>query len=422
MRRGEKFDLVVVGGGPAGLAAADAAAEAGLRTLLVDQNPLTGGQIWRRRAGSPPPAGGARLLADVVPPRVSVASRASVIDVPEPGALTVSFGGRVAVVETAAVILATGAVERFLPFPGWTLPGVTGVGALQALAKSGYDFAGERVVLSGTGPLLLAVAKTLAAARAELVLTAEQASPAKLARFAFGLVADPHKLAEGIRHAPAALGGRYRTGSWVIGAEGDDRLRSVSVNVAGKVRTIECRWLGAAAGLVPRTELAAMHGCMIVDGAVAVDAEQRTTVPGVWAAGELTGVKGDQGAVVEGRIAALSVAGRPVPAVLSRLQRRGRRFAALMARAFEPRPELVRRVTPDTVVCRCEDVRAAAIDPSWSQRQAKLWVRVGMGACQGAVCGPACGMLYGWQPNAPRPPLEQPAVAGWAQALGGAQE
>ncbi len=417
MSRGERFELVVVGGGPAGLAAADTAADAGLRVLLIDQNAVTGGQIWRHRRGVAPAFSGSRLIAAVAPPRVRVANHASVIDVPGPGLLTVSFNGRVAVIETDAVILATGAVERFLPFPGWTLPRVAGVGALQALAKSGYRFAGEQVVLSGTGPLLLAVARTLRQAGAGVLMVAEQVSRATLAGFSTGLLRDPHKLVEAVRHAPAALHRSYRTEAWVVEAHGSDRLSAVTMMIGGTLRRMECDWLGAAAGLVPRTDLASLHGCRIDGGRVVVDEQQRTSVAGVWAAGEVTGVKGDQGAVTEGTIAALSVSGRSIPGSLARLRLRGLRFAASLDRSFAPRPELLQRVTGDTVICRCEDVSAAMIDPSWSQRQAKLWTRVGMGACQGAVCGPACEALYGWTRNAPRPPLEQPSLGGWAAAL-----
>jgi hypothetical protein len=89
----------------------------------------------------------------------------------------------------------------------------------------------------------------------------------------------------------------------------------------------------------------------------------------------------------------------------------------LIEESFAPRDELRARVTDDTIICRCEDVTRGRIQPAWSQRQAKLWSRVGMGACQGQVCGPACAMLFGWEPNAVRPPLGQPQALAWARAL-----
>lgn len=348
------------------------------------------------------------------------AAEARVVDANSSQELVVDFRGRLATVGTTAIILATGAKERFLPFPGWTLPGVTGVGGLQALLKSGLRLPAKRVVLAGTGPLLFPVATALTQAGAEVVLVAEQVSRLGMAGFGVSLLRSPQKLLEGVRHRTAWLGVPYRTSSWVTRADGEGRLRSVTMSEQGRVRTIACDWLGAAMGLVPNTELGQLLGCHATVDGLAVDALQQTSVAGIWAAGECTGVKGEDAGIVEGEIAGAIAAGAPKSSMsgsLFRARDAGRSFGRRLNATFAPRPEVLALAEGDTIVCRCEDVRRDAIDPAWTQRQAKLWTRVGMGACQGAVCGPACSALFGWDGNAVRPPLSSPAVGPWAEAL-----
>jgi NADPH-dependent 2,4-dienoyl-CoA reductase/sulfur reductase-like enzyme len=418
MTRDRRLDVVVIGAGPAGLAAADAAARLGKRVLVIDQAPRAGGQIWRHRDPGPLPAVARRLLAAVSPPRVAVAMGAAVVDAPSPERLLVSIGGRVVTTHTAALVLATGAVERLLPFPGWTLPGVVGVGAIQALIKSGLDLSGQRVVVAGTGPLIWPVARELARAGARVPLIADQATRATLLRFGASLATRPRTLAAALGFRAAAWRSPFRADSWVLRAEGSDRVTAAVVRIGGTERRIPCDWIATAAGLMPRTELGRLLGCATDRGAIAVDGLQATSVPGVWAAGECTGVSGDEGARLEGTIAGIVAAGGgDLPRALLDRRDRSRRFGERLTAAFVPRQGLRDRVTSDCVVCRCEDVRAGVIDPTWTARQAKLWTRVGMGPCQGAVCGAACAMLYGWEDNTVRPPLDGPTVAAWAGAI-----
>jgi NADPH-dependent 2,4-dienoyl-CoA reductase/sulfur reductase-like enzyme len=412
-----RTDVVVVGAGPAGLAAADAAASMGKQVLLLDQGASPGGQIWRHRTGDPLPGVARALLAAVKPPRVAVAHRASVIDAPAPHELVVSFNGRITTVEYGALILATGAIERFLPFPGWTLPGVVGIGALQALVKSGLDVAGARVVLAGAGPLMLPVAATLASHGAEVLLLAEQAARTRVRAFARRTLWRPSKLSQAVTLRWASRRAPYRTDSWVVRAEGDVRVQRAVLQVDGKEQQWSCDWLASAAGLVPRTQLAQLIGCRLLEDAIAVDRDQATSMAGVFAAGECCGVKGDEGAMLDGAIAGIAAAGAVVPPALRRRRDAARAFGTLLAHTFAPRRELLDRVTADTIVCRCEDVAFGAIDRAWGARQAKLWTRVAMGACQGAVCGSACRTLFGWEHNAARPPLEQAPLGAWAGAL-----
>ena len=184
------FDVVVVGAGPAGLTAACRAAECGCRVAMLDDNPQPGGQIWRGAAKQATPWVRAAEKHGVV-----WTAGARVFDAPEPQRLAVeTFDGECRV-GYRNLILATGARERFLPFPGWTLPNVMGAGGLQALAKSGMPLAGKRVVIAGSGPLLLAVARYLRAHGADVRLLAEQAPQAAVIRF---VLSYPRKLVQAL--------------------------------------------------------------------------------------------------------------------------------------------------------------------------------------------------------------------------------
>ncbi|MEO5799381.1 MAG: FAD/NAD(P)-binding oxidoreductase [Gemmatimonadales bacterium] len=420
MSERRRVDIVVVGAGPAGLAAAAAAAARGRRVLVIDQGLRPGGQVWRHQSEAELPARARTLMVRARNAGATFAAEARVVDINSAHELIVDFRGRIAPVGTESIVLATGARERFLPFPGWTLPGVMGVGGLQALYKSGLRMTGKRIVIGGTGPLLLPVAAALAHAGADVRFVAEQAGAAALLRFGASLGFSPAKLLEGARYRGAFLSTPYRTNSWIVAAAGEGRLRSVTVQTGKRQVEFDCDFAAAAMGLVPNAELAQLLGCVMQDDAIGVGALQETSVAGVFAAGECTGVKGDDAGIAEGEIAGAAAAGDLRAARHAALVSRrdaGRRFGARLATTFAPRREVLTLAAPDTILCRCEDVACGAIQPEWSQRQAKLWTRVGMGVCQGAVCGPACSAMFGWQGNAVRPPLHSPAVGGWSESL-----
>jgi hypothetical protein len=146
-------------------------------------------------------------------------------------------------------------------------------------------------------------------------------------------------------------------------------------------------------------------------GVVSVDATQATSVPQVYCAGEPTGIGGVDLALIEGEIAGLAAAGQSVPQRLVATAARLRDYAAALQHAFALRPELRSLAQPDTIVCRCEDVRVGELDPRWSARQAKLYTRAGMGPCQGRVCGPALECLMGWTADSIRPPIQPARLA-----------
>jgi NADPH-dependent 2,4-dienoyl-CoA reductase/sulfur reductase-like enzyme len=172
-----------------------------------------------------------------------------------------------------------------------------------------------------------------------------------------------------------------------------------------------CDVLACGFGLVPNLELARLLGCETTAGAVVVDASQRTSLEGVFAAGELGGIAGVDQALVTGAIAGLAAAGHRVPGRLLERREDGRAFGARLAAAFCLRDELRSLPRPDTVVCRCEDVRLGPLAASASAREAKLATRLGMGPCQGRVCGAALSVLRRFPPDTVRPPLVPVPIA-----------
>jgi len=281
---------------------------------------------------------------------------------------------------------------------------VFGVGGLQALVKSGLDVRGRRVVIAGSGPLLFPVAATIAEQGAELAVVCEQASRRQLLAFAASLWRSPGKFAAAAAYRSAFRGTPLHTGTWIERAEGRDAVEHVVLSNGRRRWTVACDLVATACGLIPNVEVGLSMGCAVSGGALVVDARQQCSVAGVFAAGECTGIAGDDAAQVEGAIAGLSACGRDSSA-WSRRRAAGRTFARRLDAAFAPRPELKTRMDATTVICRCEDVRCGELQAEWGARQAKLATRAGMGACQGRVCGAALQHLFGWDAPRVRPPL-----------------
>ncbi|GAA4666661.1 NAD(P)/FAD-dependent oxidoreductase [Streptomyces chumphonensis] len=471
------YDVAVVGAGPAGLAAAATAADAGLTVALVDDGPRPGGQYYRH----PAPGLGARrpqalhhgwpafvgllgrLRAHRAGGRVRHLTERQVWTVQEahdhPGRWTLHTAPTVPpqaaprpgepttgeapheTVRAHRLVLATGTYERQLPFPGWTLPGVVGAGGAQAMVKSGLVLPGRSVVVAGSGPLLLAVAATLSAAGARVPRVLEAGGYLSYAHRPGPLLRNPGKIAEGARHAAALARRRVRlsTRTAVVRAHGTDRVTGVTVArldedwrpVPGTEQHLPCDALAVGHGLVPQLELALELGCQTrtaPDGtpAVMVDAALRTSVAGVWAAGETTGVGGAPLALREGELAAreiaaaargASAAGWTTAGLRARVARL-RAFADLMAEVHRPGPGWTGWLREDTEICRCEEVDAAAVRAAadtygaTDTRTVKLLTRAGMGWCQGRMCGPAVSCLAAGSGRAPvsadRRPLARP--------------
>lgn len=402
----KNFDVLVIGGGPAGMAASVCASECGARVGLVDDNFRLGGQIWRSGTDAAVPEEAAGWLQRVRTSPVEVLCPMRVFDEPEPGLLLAESADEICELKYESLVIATGARERFLPFPGWTLPNVMGAGGLQAMVKSGLSVRGKRVVVAGTGPLLLAVATHLRKHGAQVLMICEQASRASLARFGMSLMGQPGKIRQAFGLKRDLAGVPLATDSWVVEAQGDDCLRSVSISRHGKSQTLACDFLACGYHLVPNTELAALLGCRLAGGFVQVDDFQRTSAAGVFCAGEPTGVGGVELALVEGQVAGFSAAGKADKApILFPERKKLKKFAAALERTFGLRSELRELSTDQTIVCRCEDVTYGRLRAQANWRTAKLQTRCGMGPCQGRICGPATEFLFGWNPDSVRPPV-----------------
>ncbi|MFI1758479.1 FAD-dependent oxidoreductase [Streptomyces sp. NPDC020571] len=441
----EPADLVVVGAGPAGMAAAATALAGGLCVVLLDSGTALGGQYWRH----PPEHARAAVPTDdlhhglrryrALCETLAAGRAAGRLDLrlghhvwsavrEDDGFAVHAVDRREAPRETALalrtprLLIATGAYDRQLPFPGWDLPGVLTVGGLQALLKGGGVAAGSRVALGGTGPFLLPVAAGLAARGVEVVAVCEAAHPKAWLRHPGPLLRNPGKWAEGAGYAAALVRHRVplRPRTAIVAAEGGERVTAVRIaSLApdgsprpGTERCVEVDAVGVGWGFAPQLDLLVPLGCALTDSAdgnavVAVDGGQRTTVPGLYAAGETCGVGGAALAVNEGRLAARSVladsrathvpANRRPAAVRSAVSRQ-RAFARAMALAHPLPPAWPSWLTDETVVCRCEEVtagavRAARADGAHDHRQVKQLTRAGMGWCQGRMCGPAVHCL-----------------------------
>jgi len=327
------------------------------------------------------------------------------VDAPQPGELFLLRPDGVSRVLASATVLATGSRELFLPFPGWTLPGVAGAGGYQALAKGGMPVHGRRVVVAGTGPLLIAVAATLRAKGATIAAVVEQAPLRRVVPFAARLAAHPAKLRQALGYGLRLAAVPKLFGCWPVQADGDESLRRVRI-AGARERWIDCDALACGFGLVPNVEAGLLLGCELAGEGLGVDAMQRTGVEGVFAAGEVTGIGGVDVSLAEGRVAGHAAAGdrqaaeRAIP-----LRRREQSFADALERTFALRDELRRLPDDATLVCRCEDVEYGVIRRSADARDAKLQTRCGMGPCQGRVCGPAMRYLMGWPHDRVRPPL-----------------
>jgi NADPH-dependent 2,4-dienoyl-CoA reductase/sulfur reductase-like enzyme len=440
-------DVVVVGAGPAGVAAAVAAVRAGARVVLLDSGPRAGGQYWRQGPSGLGPYhhnhAGWTTLADGLAEHTAegrLEHRADhqvwrVDPLPEAGshaarrppsavvhAVTTTSDGfeRPVTLAARALVLATGAHDRVLPFPGWDLPGVLTPGAAQAMLKEHGVVAGSRVVVGGTGPFLLPVAAGLAQAGARVVALVEAGDGSGWLRGWRAVARCADRVGEGAGYARTLVRHRVvpRLRTAVIAAHGDDRVRSVTIArldpqwrpLRRTARRLRCDAVAVGWGFTARTDLALQAGARPAvgpDGGPAVDADDwgRTAAAGILVAGELTGIGGAELAELEGRLAGAAAARYATstaswtatpPAAEPALARRRQRltaFAAALHTAHPLHPGWVDWLDEDTLVCRCEEVPLRRLHEAVDElgatdaRTAKLLTRCGMGWCQGRICG-----------------------------------
>ena len=422
----ETCHVVICGGGPAGLAAAAVLEKAGLKVRLLDENPRPGGQLLRRRTPDRADNGldrsrrrGLRLLARRPAGAFPADPSHRVVGIfADREILAVDAGERTFRLRPQAVLLATGARERYLPFAGWTLPGVMGAGAAQILVKAHGVLPARRLVVAGAGPLLYAAAADTAAAGGRVCALLDRTGWKDQWALALALSRQPTKMLQGAAYMMRLhlSGCRVRSGWRVAAAEGRGRLERVLAvpcdkagPTAGRLVALPADGLAVGWGLVPNLELAMQAGCGLTyapdRGGWVVDTDQdlQTSVPGIFAAGEATGIGGGAKALVEGELAALGLLsylgrdpGRRAADRLGGLRRQRRRELYLgraLAAVTRISPQDLAGVPDDTVVCRCEDVtlgeiRRAVFAGSHSPAALKSALRIGMGICQGRTCGP----------------------------------
>lgn len=416
----KSYDVVVIGAGPAGMAAATVAADGGATVLLVDENPTVGGQIYRGIATTPLAKRellgedywkGEKIAAAFTASRASYFPGATVWQLSPDLELGVSSGGRTAIVRGKRVIMATGALERPFPIKGWTLPGVMTAGAAQILLKTAGIAVSGKVVLAGCGPLLWLIAAQYLAAgmRFDAILDTTPRSNWRQALADLPQFLTSPYLAKGLAlMAKVRREARVITGVTALEADGDKHLSRVRYTVRGRSKTIEADHLLLHQGVTPNINMASASGCALVWDEVqlawkpTLDDWGRTSVDSIAIAGDGAGIAGAEAAAERGRVVALDALhglgllsqsdrderARPARAVLARYDR-GRAF---LDRLYRPAQHF-RVAADDAIACRCEEVTGGQIRTAVTTlniagpNQLKSFLRCGMGPCQGRLCG-----------------------------------
>ena len=423
-------DVAIIGAGPAGLSAAGVLAGRGLDVRLLDENDHAGGQLMRH-----PPAGssgsgrylfdgarrrGFRLMARLAHRGVAIVQGVQVLGIfPENRLLVHRSDGRVLELAARCIVCASGARERFIPFPGWTLPGVIATGAAQILLKTSGMLPAASTLVAGSGPLPLLLARQLVA-HGGRVKALMMHSPAPAGRHALRMLPrHAGKLAEGVwLTASLALAGvPIGFNRRIVEAAGRGRLEAVTVArvdrhggvVRGSLKTIPADGLAVGFGFAPNIELLQQAGCEAVyrsdrgGWVVRTDRNLETSVANLFAAGEVTGVAGGVKSFIEGQLCGLAVLDRLGMATKTAAGAAERRrllrqrdhelnFGALVNRLCRVPAHWVATIPDDTLICRCEDVHMGDLRQRLGQGfdtpgALKKATRCGMGICQGRICG-----------------------------------
>lgn len=434
--RREEHPVVIIGAGPAGISAAVQLAKAGVRSLVVDENPRPGGVVYR---GPLRPGAQASHLEEKWKERVAelrsgLEEHADHIDLRLNTQVLGPMHGheRLALLENhqttytvdaGRVILCTGCYEWTAPFPGWTLPGVMTVGGAQLQMKSGLVKPGRRAVLVGTGPLLLVAARQMHMAGIEVLGVFEAGRRLDLVKNVFALLRNNPLLLEGLDYIAYLSKARipFRYGWGVVETRGRNQVEEVVVAPYDrdwrpnreKALVLQADLLATEHGLIPRTQLAQLLGvehttCHGIGLKPVTDDWGRTSRKGIYVAGDAGGVYGAQAAAESGQLAALAYLADAGQLPSEDAEREARlatkRLASYVAfrDAFDTfskvRPGLLELPSADTLVCRCENVTRGQVDESIACgardiTTVKMTTRAGMGDCQGKICS---GYLYAY--------------------------
>jgi len=411
---------VIVGAGPAGIRAAQTLAAHGLRPCLVDEALQGGGQVYRRAPGNfqrpasqlygfeARKAGAVHEALDALHAQIDYRPDTLVWNA-EDGHLHTLSQQRVGTIQYDHLLIATGATDRILPVPGWTLPGVYSLGAAQIALKAQGCAIGERVVFAGSGPLLYLVAYQYAKAGAR-VLAVLDSSPfgaqvAALPR----LLLQPATLAKGLYYRAwlTAHGIAVHQGATLVEVVGEQKVEAVTWQRAGSQHSLACDGLAFAHALRSETQLADLLGCQFTWSPLnrawlpSRDRAGRSSVPSVYLAGDGAGIMGADAAEMAGERAALALLedmgitidserGPQLERQLARIQG----FRVGLEAAF-PFPDNWAGQAPDQLMlCRCEEISVGEVRQVVAQghtdiNRVKAHCRVGMGRCQGRMCGSA---------------------------------
>ncbi|MEX3694157.1 FAD-dependent oxidoreductase [Paraburkholderia sp. BR14263] len=433
--------IVIVGAGPAGIRAAQTLVAAGLRPTVIDENARWGGQIYRQ------PADGAgfsrtktalygfeakkadavhRTMADLLP---KIDYRPDTLAWScEPGRLDTLRAGRESSVPWSHLIIASGATDRIVPLPGWTLPGAYTLGGAQVALKAQGCAIGQRTVFAGTGPLLYLVAYQYAKAGAQVAAVLDTSPFGRQAAAAPKLLNQPGTFARGVYYVAwlKAHGVRMEHGVALEAIEGDVAVQYVRWRAAdGKEHAIACDAIGLGHGLRPETQLADLAGCRFAFDDLnrcwlpERDAAGRSSVPGVYLAGDGVGIAGADAAELAGSRAALAMledigieapqhdAALPDVATIEKRLERIARFRVGIEQAFAPPANCAANWPDDLTICRCEEVDAGTLrscirDGFASEvNRLKALTRIGMGRCQGRMCGESAMALLSVETGKP---------------------
>lgn len=425
----DSHDLIVIGGGPAGLSAALKSSTHGVKTALIEERITLGGQIFKRlgvgfKESSPKSLGkdyarGAELISDLEKSNVEVFESTQVVSIEDSFVYTTHpiYGTRA--FKFKNLIITPGAYDRPVVFPGWTLPGVMTAGAVQTLVKTQQLSPGKKILFAGSGPLALAFSAQLLELGAPVYKVLESSHPPKLSeilRLSAAASGNWNLISDAIRYRSILLKRfipfKYRR--IVIKAEGQGRVESVThckvddkwrpIEGTEEVESVDLLCLGY--GFFPSHEIFRFLGCSFIyeenQGGFKVEKDQwgETSVPGIFAAGDGTGVTGSYSAIAQGALAGLRVAFMHgnlsefqlkdlARAYIRELSNRNK-FQKALNHMFDIRPGIYELASDETIVCRCESVKKSDIDSviesSADVSVVKAYTRAGMGLCQGRNC------------------------------------
>ena len=459
----KESEFVVIGGGPGGIAAAIEAAKAGVNVALLDENERLGGQVFRQfekgfKVADPDALGmdfneGQELLLQFssLQDKIRYLNNTLVWGIFKDRTIAVARNGTSSNLSFKHLLVATGAYDRPVPFPGWTLPGVFTAGGAQKLVKSERVLPGENILLAGTGPLQLVLADQILKAGGKIEAILEAANFGKQwLQGLIGIWGNWDFLKEGFRYwrSIQKAGVPLLRSHIIIEARGDEQVEEAVIAKVDKnwrpklntARSVKVDTLCLGYGLVSSTELTMLAECehkydLRLGGYIPLrKANMETSVPGIYAVGDGAGVAGKKVAIIEGCIAGISaacslgylsstIARERIKPYQKRLNKINR-FRKILDDISLPRRGLYELATDDTVICRCEEVtlkqlKAALTDDTIQIKDFKRMTRMGMGSCEGRMCGPSAIEMMRHQLNAsaedvgclkPRPSIKPVAL------------